>query len=237
MENNIKVEKEDDNSKSMTNGKSKATENDIPQENVPNEQINKISKSICKISYYNEKSTGFFMNFSSFKLLVTNFHVISEELLNKSIEIEMFNMQKKIIELDRKIRHIEFFEDPIDITIIEIVDDEIIKNVDFLDYDPREYTQYENEKDLDIFTSGYPYGNQYVSVSGHIISINDYEFEHDIFSEACDSGSPFILLSNLKVMGIYKQDNKDHNMGTFISAIFDKLENLKYDSKIKDIKI
>ena len=104
----------------MINEKSKTTENDIQHENIPNEQFNKISKSICKISYFNEKSTGFFMNFSSFKLLVTNFHVISEELLNKSIEIEMFNTQKKIIELDRKIRHIEFFEAPIDITIIEM---------------------------------------------------------------------------------------------------------------------
>ena len=123
---------------------------------IPNELIILTSKAICKISYLNRKGTGFFLKVGSSKFLVTNFHVVSDKLLDKYIEIEMHNKKKKIIILDKKKRYIQFFQDPIDITIIQINEDDVIQNVGFLDYDSRDYTQYKNEKVLDVFASGYP---------------------------------------------------------------------------------
>ena len=200
---------------------------------IPNELIIKASKGICKITYINQKGTGFFMKADNIKFLVTNSHVVPQELLNKYIEIEMHNKKKKIITLDRNIRYIEFFKEPIDITIIQINDDDVIKNVDFFDYDPRNYIQYKNEKDLDVFASGYPFGDQIVTSSERIISINNFEFEHDIATDVGSSGSPVILLSNSKIIGIHKQANNNYNMGTFIGIIFDKLNKLNDDSRAK----
>lgn len=98
---------------------------------IPNELIILTSKAVYKISYLNEKGTGFFLNVGPYKFLVTNFHVVSDKLLDKYIEIEMHNKKKKIIILDKKKRLIQFFKDPIDITIIQINEDDVIQNVDF----------------------------------------------------------------------------------------------------------
>ena len=74
------------------------------------------SKSICKITYkigkINKYGTGFFMNISndnSFKSLITNYHVISEDLINKYIELELHNKETKKLFLDNNFRKIIFF--------------------------------------------------------------------------------------------------------------------------------
>ena len=48
--------------------------------------INKVAKSICKISYEKNNKpysgTGFFMEFKNLKCIFTNYHVISKDLIN-----------------------------------------------------------------------------------------------------------------------------------------------------------
>ena len=78
-------------------------------------------KSICKISYhYNNKTTlgtGFFMKHSdSLQLLITNYHVISPELMNNNIKIEIWNNKKMNLNLIG--RYIKFLDMPKDITAI-----------------------------------------------------------------------------------------------------------------------
>ena len=102
----------------------------------------------------------------------------------------------------------------------------MIENVDFLDYDTnysQGYSQYNNKI---VFASGYPFGKKIVTSSGHIIGVlNSYECRHDIATDVGSSGSPIILLSNSKVIGVHKK-NDNVNMGTFIGIIVDKLKNL-----------
>ena len=94
------------------------------------ETINKLSKSICKITYYTTEKmngTGFFIKYNSLKCLISSNHVINSNLTNKDIEIEIYN--KKKINLELKNRYIKLFEQPIDISVIEIKDlDEINKD-------------------------------------------------------------------------------------------------------------
>ena len=188
---------------------------------------NQTSRAICKISYKNKYCTGFFMNMDSFKLLITNYHIISEEMLNETIKIEMYNKKVKIINLDKNSRFIEFYKNPLDITVIQINDKDVIEYVDFLDYDTnysQGYTQYNEEN---IFASGYPFGKNLVTVSGRITSVpNSYEFRHDIATDIGSSGSPIILLSNSKVIGVSKRSYDNFKIGTFIGIIIDKLQNL-----------
>ena len=92
---------------------------------VPLSTANKLSKSICKITYTNNKNknvygTGFFMLLKSSKFLISAYHVINENIKNKSIEIEIYN--KKKINLELESRFIKFFIQQKDISIVEIKD-------------------------------------------------------------------------------------------------------------------
>ena len=106
----------------------------------------KVRPSVCKISYkiLNSKkqksATGFFILLfpqDSFRCLITNYHVISEELEDKYIELELCNKKVVKLLLDKNSRIISFFKRPKDITVIQINDQDIdiIENVDFLNYD------------------------------------------------------------------------------------------------------
>ena len=123
---------------------------------IPVKIINKVMKSICKITIEtNERKsygTGFFLNFTnSLKYLITNYHIINPSLENENITIEIHN--KKIMQLKFKNRKTNYLKKPKDIAMIEIKEsDNIYKDIVFLDYDTnyidRGYIIYEN---VDVF--------------------------------------------------------------------------------------
>jgi len=103
--------------------------------NIPLRISNKLSKSICKITFINNENqeiygTGFFLLYKSLKCLISVYHVINENLKNKSIEIEMYNNNKKF-NLKLKSRFIKFFKQPKDISIVEIKDSDGIKDIEY----------------------------------------------------------------------------------------------------------
>ena len=61
---------------------------------------------------------------------------------------------------------------------------------------------------------------------GKIVSISDKEFEYNCDTDPGFSGSPIILASNAKVIGIHKQGiiNKKINAGTFLGIIEELIE-------------
>ena len=68
---------------------------------VPMKTANKLSKSICKITYINMdqkkiNGTGFFMIYNSLKSLISVNHVITSNLINENIEIEINNKKNLI---------------------------------------------------------------------------------------------------------------------------------------------
>ena len=205
---------------------------------VPMNIANKTLKSICKIIVNSIEGdiygTGFFMKINdSKKYLITNYHVISEERINDEIVIEIHN--HKTMKLKKGNRVIKYFKRPKDITVIEIKNnDDIYKDIDFLDYDyncvPNRYKFYEN---IDVFSIQHPLGDNAACGSGTIININNYEFEHTISTDNGSSGCPIILLNSninfIQVIGIHKNANvtKKLNYGTFIGEIF----NTNYSNK------
>ena len=202
---------------------------------IPVHLINEVSKSICKISYQIDGSTlngtGFFMNASddnTFRCLITNYHVINENLLNKYIQLEINN--KKIVKLllDNNKRYLKFFKDPLDITVIQIKDEDLdlLTNVDFLDYDLDYLNGYNQYVNADVFSMGYPYGKELVNGTGKVKKIiNDYDFEHNIATNKGSSGSPIILINASKIIGVHKIGNlgKKMNEGTFIGEIINQI--------------
>jgi hypothetical protein len=93
---------------------------------------------------------------------------------------------------------------------------------------------------------------------GKIKLINNFTFEHSVDTDQGSSGSPVILISNCKLVGIHKKKNlhNKNNCGTFIGFIIKEIQNnikihkkniiteekynhfiLKYQSNNDDIRI
>ena len=165
---------------------------------IPISIMNKALKSICKIIVKTNKGiifgNGFFMNTDNSKrYLITCYHIISQKVINDEILIEIHNHKK--MKLNMNNREIKYFASPKDITIIEIKNtDDIYNDINFLDYDnvclTKGYNIYNN---VGVFSIFYSPEDGEVCSSGHIIKINDYEFEHDISTDNGSTGSPIIL--------------------------------------------
>ena len=206
---------------------------------VPFEFIGKTSKSVCKLSHKNIYGTGFFMKYNSLDFLFTNYHIISKELINESIKLELHDKKEIVIMLKNDIRKIKFFEPPLDVTVIQIIEKDKIEDIDYLDYDQNYSNGFRLYKNENVFSSGYPFGEKLQTGIGHIINVDGYEFEHDIPTEKGSSGSPIILSSNQKIIGIHKLANRNYNQGTFIGAIIDELtkDYIEQKSSSKDEEI
>ena len=89
-----------------------------------------------------------------------------------------------------------------------------------------------------VFTFGYPLGKDIECAPGKIVSISDKEFLHNCDTERGFSGSPIILASNSKVIGVHKEGiiDKNLNAGTLLGIIGEFTEN-KDNINIKKNKI
>ena len=185
------------------------------------EDIDKARKSICKIMSEEGFGTGFFLDFNSFKYIMTNYHNVNEKI--KSIKIEIWD--KQVINLNLKVRNIIYLPKPKDITIIYLKDNEIDK-IEYLSYDLNYLKGYDYYKDKEIFALGYPNGSKLASGSGLIKDIIDeYDFYHNIPTSFGSSGSPIILLNTLLVIGIHKEADivKNLNVGVFIGEAIEEI--------------
>ena len=170
-------------------------------------------KSICKLEV-NKKTgtiygTGFFCDIPSkeMKVLITNNHNIDSNVLNEKGLIKYFINNNGIEQekyLNLRMDRFTYTEEKNDFTIIEIIDE------DCIDYfiEIEENGVDENElKDQLAFSLQYPDGKDLSFSSGRIISFDNKNYEnltYNIGTKKGSSGSPIILLKNLKIVGIHK---------------------------------
>ena len=196
------------------------------QTSSPFEKIDRnltiVSKSICKIKIDSIlgtiKGTGFLLKFyidqERFYCLISNEHVIKNNIIknnsNSNIYISYDNEYSyATIKLGNKKRYIKSFIDiGLDITIIEILDEDNIYKNFFL------YPEFEfmiNNKLINnmIYIPQYARGEDLVNARGIIKKINKYEFTHLANTEEGSSGSPIFLENSIDVIGIHKQGSKD----------------------------
>ena len=213
------------------------------------QSITQTSKSLCKITVSSGKmSSGFliqlFKGQKEFYCLMTNEHVITKEMINQKIKIDIYyDSQSKFrnIELNPEERLIKEFTDiKMDITVIEIISkDEISKEyflLPLIDY-MNNYNQLIN-KEISIIQ--YPRGEMKYSY-GIIKSYEpEYEFSHNANTDEGSSGSPIFLKGTTKVLGIHKSgiktNNIKENFGDFIWPIFTYFKNYT-DNNIKNKEI
>ena len=189
-----------------------------------------MKKCVCKITIDKEKGTGFFCKIpfpdknNMIPVFITNNHVIKK--LNEKIAIyieEECEVRKLLINNDRMIY---MSENTYDITIIEIKEEDNIKN--YLELDDNiiddilnNNINSKNGKYIDnkVYIIQYPEGQLSVSY-GLIQAVYEekkYEFQHKCSTMLGSSGSPILNLNNNKLIGIHKQGATNFNIATFLN--------------------
>ena len=221
---------------------------------VPESVTKKLFNSIVRIEFLGNIGTGFFMKIKIKSIylpsLLTNFHVIKKEHVDKKETIYIFfgekEREKKIpIKLDNNKRFIKAFDKELDVTVIEILKSDKISSDKFLNYDlnyksERGYDEYLNKN---FCLAGYPSLNmlkkeKHIS-SGKIKSIVDgYRFHHYLNTRAGSSGSPIVLIENENVIGIHHagDKNKGINRGIFIGKVIEELNKDNIEINLKHQK-
>ena len=195
-----------------------------------------ISKSICKIYISDQKITGFLLKLpkqgkNSFYLL-TNNHLITDEMLNKKQEIKLYyddNDSKNVsINLDQNERYIRNFkENNISVNIIEILPKDKIEESYFLlpnlKYINNSHDELKNGKIRVIGNIGY------TDCTIEKISGNEFIFKQDdnLNVEKIKQGNPIFLKDSKEVIGITKEESEKGsvNHADFLSSIYNILIN------------
>ena len=210
--------------------------------------IMKVAKGTVKIELDNDKgvASGFFLklerNNKEFYCLMTNAHVITKEMITnqEKIKIKYDNETKEInLELNEKERIIFCFMDSgIDITIIEIIPKDGIKDKTYF-LNPNTDNNYEEFIGKNIQIIQFPDGKK-LSKSEQKITERfkkiEYMFYHNASTIEGSSGSPIILKDDDKVLGIHKGGirGKKKNVGIFIGIILDVIKEYKRNGEGKD---
>jgi len=211
-----------------------------------NEQKNKLDdqmkKSICKIKINNiEKGYGFFCLTpeTKTKTLITNYKTIQKEdieqkkdlcFLIKSVDNNKYT--------DMDYPRAFYSNKEFNISIVQIVDEDIVSNVKFLEFDDNiNINKLEKYKDKNIYILPYNLDDNGSYPVGRVESIeeNQYFINHN-----CDNINsnnfyfPILLIDNYKLIGF----NKDKERGIFLNKFLNEFEKevKKLKEKIKQEK-
>ena len=188
--------------------------------------FSKVSRSVCKIRIGSVSGSGFFLKYLigdvKFFFLVSNEHVITEDLTNKKDEIYIYydnEFENFNLKLDKNERYIKSFKQKIDATVVQILPKDNISEVYFLS--PEENFNHNQLNGKQIYIPQYPSGGRLKNAQGIIKSINEDNIIHLVNTEYGSSGSPIFLKDSLKVIGIHKARNneKEENYGNLIFPI------------------
>ena len=180
--------------------------------------LKQMKESICKIQNKNCDGTGFFCKILNKKLLITNNHIINEEIIKDKKIINVKLNDNKIMK-DIKIKDY-YTSIKYDTTIIEIeVNDE---NINYLEIDDEIFNDNIDIYNKSIYIIQYPkYGDeQKGAVSYGILNgiKDEYDLIYNCSTDHGSSGSPILQLSNQKIIGIHKEGviKYNSNRGTLL---------------------
>ena len=214
------------------------------------------NNSICRIINHGI-GTGFLMKIPYKSrlltvLITTNSIINTEDILtNKSISLYL-NKERIIIKLDRN--RLIYTNEKLDITIIEIKEDDHNLNIKYLELDDeiinyfkqnkKETPEYINNLYLNesIYSLNYQKDKDIFVSYGKILYINNSNITHNCNIKEGSSGSPILLINNQKIIGIHCGSSKQnkYNKGKILiySIIeFSKIKNnlLIYNKEGKNI--
>ena len=174
-------------------------------------------------------------------VLITNNHVINQDdiLNNKKFSIYLNNDKKiKRIELDNN--RLKYTNAKLDITIIEIKDNDKLNNKYLkLDDEIMNYIKLNKKEDINylsdiysnnsIYLINYPEDKNVVVSYGQSPDFSESEIFHKCTTKEGSSGSPILLINNQKLIGIHYGFNiqYDFNKGRLLIYSIIEFENIK----------
>ena len=196
--------------------------------------LKQMKESICEIQNKNGDATGFFCEILNKKLLITNNHVINEEIIKEKNIIKV-NLNDNKIKKDLKIKDY-YTSIKYDTTIIEIDDND--KNINYLKIDDEIFNDNIDIYNKSIYMIQYPkfgYEQKGAVSYGILNGIKDeYNIIYNCSTDHGSSGSPILKLSNQKIIGIHKEGVSKHNYNRGILLKYPINEYLnKINKKIK----
>ena len=225
------------------------------------------SLSVCKIhtfvykgkfgnrdlsQYIGASGTGFFIKFKDNKFknrykyfIMTNEHVLQKEIIEKgTIYFTIYYFYEKYykkILLNKKERFIKEYKTNLnlDITLIEVVPEQEISVIFFLEPDYKSLNGYQQYLNEEIIIHQYPVGLEQCNSEGKIVKIDNKLIVHNASTQGGSSGSPIILKNNSCVVGIHKSGSTmKENNGDFICDIITDINNQEnirsYEEKNKN---
>ena len=130
----------------------------------------------------------------------------------------LLNDEKKVLKLNLGIERNIYFSEEYDVTLIEIKEEDEIK--DFLELDNNLFQDdaeiiYINKS---IYVLQYPNGKNACVSYGLLSGLEKYKIRHKCTTDFGSSGSPILNLDNNKVIGIHSTGsiNFNFNMGTLL---------------------
>ena len=181
--------------------------------------LNQMMNCICKIKINGRFGTGFFCKIpfrkEIIKVLMTNYHFLNEKDFkdNKNINLSL-NDEKKtlILGFNRE----TYFNKEYDITIIELREEDNIKDYLKLDDNLFQDNSEINYKDNSIYILNYSNGSNAEVSYGILNNINGYYIKHKCRIDIGSSGSPILNLKNNKVIGIHNKISNNYNIGILL---------------------
>ena len=210
--------------------------------------IKQMEKNICKIKIGEKQGTGFFCkipfpdNNNWLPVLITNNHIINNEMLNKEdTKIKLFMEEIGDVKEIKLNDRLKISNEEYDITIIELKKEDEINY--YLELDDAIINDILNNKnknnnyiDETIYIIQYPEGKLSVSygILDKIYEDKKYNFNHKSSTKGGSSGSPILNLNN-KVIGIHKEGLQNrYNKGTFLNYPVKEFIQLNYNKNNKD---
>ena len=172
--------------------------------------LNQLINCIFQIKINGKNGTGFFclipFRKKSIKILMTNYHILNEKDLKENKKINLLlNNENNDLTIDLRIKREIYFNKDYDITIIELNEEDNIK--DYLELDDNLFQDFSEliYRDQSVYILQYPNGkNSYVSYG--LLNINHkYNIMHKCNTDDDSSGSPILNLQNNKLIGIHKK--------------------------------
>jgi len=220
--------------------------------------LKQMKKSVCKI-LGPKYGTGFFCklkinNNNNILVLITNYHVIDDTLIESRDEINVQlgnDKNPRIIRINKNKRIYSSTNTEYDIMIIKLDKDDEINDIQFLEIDDS-LLNHNSElayEDKSIYIIHYPFGNEIkVSFGRGFIKEKENNFNMIHKCKTClgSSGSPIFDLSSNKIIGIHKsyvnRGNKieeSFNLGTFLKFPLNEIKKLfqKLPKKIPNNRI
>ena len=138
---------------------------------------------VCKIKINNTFGTGFFCEIpheaDKMKVLMTNYHVLDDKYYNQNNELILFiNDDKEIKTIKLGTKRKTYFNKEYDIAIIELKENDNIKN--YLELDDNIFKEETKAyyKDISIYIIQYPNGKNAAVSYGLSVDIDNYQLKH-----------------------------------------------------------